>query len=78
MFRCEVTGKLSKPGEKCHKITVEKRQKVYYKWVFNEDRDDWEEVEAAKGWEIVHEISATKEGVAKWNELQSARQGGSL
>lgn len=72
MFRCEVLGKMSKLGEKCNKIVVETRERIYTKWFFNEDLNDWEEVVVGRGHEIVHEISATKEGLAKWNELQAA------
>ncbi len=29
MFRCEVCGAISKPGEKCNRVVVQKRQKMY-------------------------------------------------
>lgn len=59
MFRCDVTGKLSKPGEKCNKIVVERREKLY--------KRDGEVV--AKGWEIVREISATDDGLKQYNKV---------
>ncbi len=69
MFQCEITGRMSEPGEKCHKIVVETRPRTYTKWVKNEETLRWEEVEAGRGWEIVREISATSSGVDAWNSL---------
>lgn len=60
MFRCQVTGKMSKPGEKCHKIVTERRERLY--------KRDGEVI--ARGWEIVREINATDEGLALWNKNQ--------
>ena len=58
MFKCQVTNKLSQPGEKCNKIVVEKRERIYM-------RDN--EV-IARGWEVVREINATDEGLRRWNQ----------
>lgn len=60
MFRCQVTGKLSKIGEKCNKIVTERRERLY--------KRDGEVI--ARGWEVVREISATDEGLALWNKNQ--------
>lgn len=60
MFRCAVTGKLSKPGEKCNKIVVERREKLYKR----------EGEVIARGWEIVREISVTEEGLKQYNKDQ--------
>ena len=57
MFKCAITGKLSKPGEKCNKIIVERREKLY--------KRDGEVV--AHGWEIAREISVTEEGLRQYN-----------
>lgn len=48
MFRCELTGKNTKSGEKMKKIVLETRERVYY------DKDDYE---IGRGREIVKEIS---------------------
>ena len=87
MFKCQVTGKLSRRGdprigelyvmsdkgtedtrgsEKLHKIVVETRDRVYTRWVKNEETNKYEEVESGRGWEIVREINASDEGVALW------------
>lgn len=88
MYRCQVTGKLSRQGdprigelyhvgdvktedgirapEKLNKIVVATRERVYTKWVKNEETNKWEEVFVAKGWEIVREINASDEGVKLW------------
>ena len=60
MFRCQVTGKLSRLGDKMNKIVVEKREKEY------KNPETGEVV--GRGWEIVKEISATDEGVKIWNQ----------
>jgi len=60
MFRCSITNKLSKPGEKQNKVVIEKRDKVYT------DPDTGEVI--SKGWEIVKEISVTDEGLKIWRE----------
>ena len=53
-------------SEKLNKIVVETRERVYTRWVKNEDTNKYEEVEAGRGWEIVREINASAEGVALW------------
>lgn len=60
MFRCQVTGKMSQPGDKCNKIVVERRERLY--------KRDGEVI--ARGWEVVREINATDEGLALWNKNQ--------
>lgn len=83
MYICQVTGKYSRqgkpgavdkeghvtsiPGEKLNKITIATRERVYTRWVKNEETHKYEEVEAGRGWEIVREISASDEGLALWN-----------
>ncbi len=67
MYICQVTGKQSKPGEGLNKVVVATRERVYTKWVKNEDTNKWEEVFVAKGWEIVREINASQEGVQLWD-----------
>ena len=71
MFKCQVTGKLSKPGDKCNKIVVERREKTYTKFFRNEDTGKWEEHEVGRGWEILKEINATDEGVKIWSNLSA-------
>lgn len=74
MFQCEVTGRLSKLGEKCHKIVVERRDRIYTKWVRDEETNKWVEVDSGRGWEIVKEISASEKGVEIWNGLDADAQ----
>lgn len=52
MFRCELTGKLTKPGEKMKKIVVQTRERVYL---------DEDGLETGRGTEIVKEISVSEE-----------------
>lgn len=66
MFYCQITGKLSKPGQKPERITVSTRPRTYTKWVRNEETNKWEEVFVATGWEIVKEVNASEEGAAMW------------
>lgn len=67
MFICQITGKQSKPNVGSHKITVQTRDRIYYKRVKNEETNKWEDVEIGRGWEIVREVSASQEGVELWN-----------
>lgn len=69
MFICEITGRHSQPGDKCHKIVVATRERNYTRWVRNEETNKWEEVFVAKGWEIVKEINATQSGMQTWEGL---------
>lgn len=68
MFKCEVTGRMSKPGDKCIKIVVERREKVYTRFFRNEETNKYEEHEVGRGWEIVKEINATEAGAKLWQE----------
>ena len=65
-YRCEITGKQSKPCQKLHKITVLTRPQTYYKYVKNEETRIWEKVFAATGTEIVKELCVSEEGMALW------------
>jgi hypothetical protein len=69
MFRCEVTGKMSKSGEKLHKVVVATRNREYKEWVYNEDTRRSEELVVGHGWEIVRELNASEEGEATWNAM---------
>lgn len=81
MYVCQITGKQSKHGEKLNKVVVATRERVYTRWVRNDEnaanisselivdhsRDNkWLEVFVAKGWEIVRELNASQEGVDLW------------
>ncbi len=74
MFVCQISGRLSKPGEKVHKIVVQKRDRVYTAKIFNEDIGQVEEVEVSHGWEIVREVNATYEGLCEWNNMSEAQR----
>lgn len=72
MFKCEITGKMSKPGEKINKVVVETREKIYYGWRLNPEIEKMEYVVVGKGSEIVKEINASAEGVAELNRMLEA------
>lgn len=74
MFQCEVTGKLSKRGEKLNKLVVLTRERVYTSREKNVDTGQWEDVYLGKGWEVVRELKATDEGVAEWNSMTPAQR----
>lgn len=59
MFRCEKSGRVTKPGEKMKKIVVETRDRVY---------TDEDGVEIGHGKEIVKEISVSPATYTKWLE----------
>lgn len=74
MFFCQVTNKVSKPGEKLVRLPIKKRDRVYMGRVFNEDLNSYEEVEVGRGWEIVKEINATEDGVSLFNSWTPEEQ----
>lgn len=69
MFRCAITGRLSRPGDKPNKIITKTRVKEYFESRYNEDTDRYENVKVGTGWEIVEEVLATDEGLRVWKEL---------
>lgn len=69
MYYCQVTGELSKPGEKLNKIVIEQRERIYEERIFNEDTRKMENVVIGFGWEIVREINASDEGFRIWNTM---------
>jgi len=58
MFRCQVTGKLSKPREKSVKLVSKTRRRDYYNGLPEGDPD---RKVIATGFEIVEELTVTKE-----------------
>jgi hypothetical protein len=62
MYKCMVTGKLSREGEKLNKITIETREKIYTHWD-REAEENWE----SRGIEIVRELNASQAGLDRWN-----------
>jgi len=67
MFICQITGKVSKPGEKLNKITVETRERVYTQKQRDTENGEWVTVEIGRGWEIVKQLKLSDEGVNIWN-----------
>ena len=62
MFRCEFSGKMAQPGERCNKVVV-KRRKVEYpfrskisKRINEEGRIEWIPDKGGFGYETVKEI----------------------
>lgn len=70
MFRCAITGKMSRPGEKVNKIITESRNKIYYGWFRNEETGRFEQHEVGHGLEIVAEVNASEEGLRLWTQAQ--------
>lgn len=66
---CQVTGKMSEPGEKLNKIVVSKRDRIYTERIFNEESRKMEEIEVGYGWETVQEINASDEGARMWETM---------
>jgi len=60
MFKCTLTGKQTKPGEKAFYVVVEKRDRIYL---------NAEGEEVSRGWEIVKEIKVCEEGYKKWLKM---------
>lgn len=56
MFICQVSGRVSKPGEKSFKVVVETRPKVYYKT----DKNGIQK-KVGEGSEIVKELTVCED-----------------
>jgi deoxyribose-phosphate aldolase len=67
MFKCQVTGKISKPREKMNRIVIATRDKVYTKKILEDG--ELVELEIGRGYEIVKEIAATDEGLRIYNQM---------
>jgi hypothetical protein len=62
MYRCAITGKNSREGDKLNRIVVETRSRIY------EHKDpETEEKWFSYGTEIVREVNATDAGQELWN-----------
>lgn len=69
MFKCEITGKFSKPGDKAIRLVTERRERFYFEVrnVPGQGRvEDEESDPIGSGWEIAREISVTLEGLHRW------------
>ena len=62
MYKCQVTGRNSREGEKINKIVIETRS-VEYKHYDREAEEEW----FSQGTEIVREINASPSGLELWN-----------
>lgn len=69
MFKCEITGKMSKPLEKLQKVVIKTRPTEYHHWDYESD-EQW----TTTGNEIVKEVNATEDGVAAWNKMTPEQQ----
>lgn len=81
MFKCQISGRISLPGEKPFRIVTKTRNKDYYEERFEErksykrDRDNKEEPQrgikklmlVGSGWEIVEEKVVCKEIFDNYN-----------
>jgi len=63
MFRCAVTGKVTKPGEPLTRVVVETRPQTYVNFKFNEETLETDKI-VSSGEEIVREINVSPEGLA--------------
>jgi hypothetical protein len=72
MYLCQVTGKVSEPGEKLNKIVVQTRSKTYRESRYNEEIRRYETVDVGQGVEIVREIDASDEGVSRWEAMSDS------
>lgn len=66
MFKCQVTKKNSKLGEKLNRIVIQTRTKIYTQKIW--DEGEAVEIETGRGYEIVKEIMASDEGVRRYNQ----------
>lgn len=74
MYRCEITGKNSKLGEKLNKVIALTRPKTYTRWVKNEETRQYEEIPVGTGFEPVKELNLSREGLAMWESWSKEEQ----
>jgi hypothetical protein len=74
MYKCTVTSKFSKPGEKCNKLVVETRPRTYAVRERNMETGYWEDFDVGTGSEIVKEVNASDEGVKVWNSWDTEQK----
>jgi hypothetical protein len=67
MFYDQVQKKMSRPGQKCQQVIVQRRSKSYWRWVKNED-GDFLNTQIASGWEIAKTLNTNEEGLRLWNQ----------
>ena len=65
MFICAITKRSSQSGEKCNKLVLATRDKIYTEKVYEEGQEI--EIEIGRGWEIVKEIRVSDAGMDIWN-----------
>jgi len=70
MFRCMITNKITRPGEKMHRVVLETRPRTYTECIREEG--EWVELEVGRGFEIVKEIQVSDEGLRIYNEMVDA------
>lgn len=66
-FRCQITKRISRPGDKLTMITTQLRRKVYTSLQRDEETNKLNTVEVGSGWEIAKELRVSEEGAAIWN-----------
>ena len=74
MYKCQMTNRMSKPGQKLRRVTVLTRTREYKNVSYNEETRRFEPADSSFGTEIVKEISCTEEGEAKWNAMTLEEQ----
>jgi hypothetical protein len=66
MFKDQITGRLSRPGDACHRLITKIAKRDYTRRVLNEETNQMETVVISSGFEIVEELRTTKDGEAQW------------
>jgi hypothetical protein len=74
MFRCPITKRVTRAGDKMIRVVIEKRPKTYYSLRLNEETGKLDTIEAGKGWEIVKELGCSEEGARTLMEQMAAKE----
>jgi len=72
MFKCAVTKRTTRPGEKMNRVVVETRPKVYTEWI--KEDGIWTEIEVGRGYETVKEIPVSDAGLRMLEEMDDERR----
>ncbi len=74
MFRCAITGNVTKPGEPMTKVVVETRPTTYVNYKWDEEADEKVRIDS-KGFETVKEIAVSQEGLKQIENYKVAEVG---
>jgi hypothetical protein len=67
MFRCELSGRQSLPGQKPINLVIARKHRTYNKTIYNLEERTIETIKnASRGWEIVKALTVCESAAQEW------------